>query len=254
MKYTSLISKLAAVTLLFGCGSTQRNPNEALAASGGSGSEEVHPDGSTAATLPGPLEIAGVFNVRQVGMLPAGAKRLKEHIVIRSGDLHDLDDSGCAALHTLGVAAIVDLRDEPDLSNRPDNDCGKPSRITGLSLPKLLPPGLDNYTATLDALEPKLAPLFSTLSQTDGTVLIHCVIGRDRATLVTSLVLLALGVQDADVLENAATNQDASVTVEAGWFAGVFGRIAASGGVDSYLALHGVSADVLAQVRTAMTE
>jgi protein-tyrosine phosphatase len=215
---------------------------------------ENQPDTATQVE-PGSVDIAGVFNARQVGTLAADPKRLRKQIVIRSGDLRDLTDIGCATLDTLHVSTIIDLRDEPDLSDRPDRDCGSPTRRSVLvSLPKLLPPNADNYLATLDAAEPKLPSLFSTLSQTQGSVLIHCVIGRDRATIITSLVLLALGVDEATMLANATSNQDSSVTVDASWFTTVLDRIHNAGGVEAYLTRLGVTGDQLAALRVAMTE
>lgn len=245
---------VAAMLWLFGCGSAQKNANELRLSTGGSSGVDTQSDGALVAG-PGTVDISGVFNARQVGTLAAGPKRLREHILIRSGDLRDLTDTGCATLDTLHVSTIIDLRDEPDLSDRPDRDCGNPARRSVLvSLPKLLPPNADNYRATLDAAEPKLPSLFAALSQTQGSVLIHCVIGRDRATLITSLVLLALGVDETTMLANATSNQDLSVTVDASWFTSVLDRIHGPGGIEAYLTQLGVTGDQIAALQFAMAE
>lgn len=203
----------------------------------------------------GPVEIGGVFNARHVGQLIAGSKRLRDHILMRSGDLSAITSAGCAMLDTLKVRAIIDLRDEPDLSNRPDAACGSTARAyVQVTLPKLLPPSVGNYNAMLDALEPKTAALFAALAVADGPVLIHCVIGRDRAMLTTALVLLALGVEPRMVIMDAATNHDPSVTVDAAWFTGLVSRVQAAGGIEGYLAIHGVAAGQLAELRGEMTE
>ena len=98
-------------------------------------------DTGGAATMLGEPMHFRVYNARHVGTLSAGSKHLREHIIIRSGDLYELADAGCASLEALKVASIIDLRDEPDLSNRPDRDCGIAERkLVQLSLPKLLPP------------------------------------------------------------------------------------------------------------------
>jgi len=251
---TDTIFSITAVLLLVACTSSPKSPDDAQDSMGGSAGAETTANAATGVE-PGPVDIEGVFNARQVGALQAGSATLKDQTLIRSGDLHDLTDAGCAALDTLSVKTIIDLRDDPDLSSRPDRDCGNPERSTVLvSLPKLLPPNLDNYNLTLDAIEPKLPDLFSALGRADGPALIHCVIGRDRATLVTSLVLLALGVNDEAVLANASSNQDASITVDAAWFAGAIDRIHAAGGIDPYLEERGVLAADLQALRAAMTQ
>ncbi len=253
MKSLASISTLVTMCLV-GCGAAQKSQSDLHASTGGASGNDNRPDGSTWVE-PGSVDIAGAFNARQVGTLAAGPKRLREHILIRSGDLRDLTDTGCATLDTLHVSTIIDLRDEPDLSDRPDRDCGNPARRSVLvSLPKLLPPNADNYRATLDAAEPKLPSLFAALSQTQGSVLIHCVIGRDRATLITSLVLLALGVDETTMLANATSNQDLSVTVDASWFTSVLDRIHGPGGIEAYLTQLGVTGDQIAALQFAMAE
>jgi protein tyrosine phosphatase (PTP) superfamily phosphohydrolase (DUF442 family) len=239
---------------LLGCSSARTGPSTVESSMGGT--VEVNSDaGTTASVVGGPLDIGGIFNARHVGTLAAGSKRLSDHILLRSGDLHDAIDAGCSSLNALGVRTVIDLRDEPDLSNRPDPSCGNAERNNvQITLPKLLPPSVDNYTATLTAAEPKLAALFAALTQANGPVLIHCVIGRDRATLTTALVLFALGVQEATVLADATTNQDPSVTIDATWFAGVTARIHDAGGIEAYLAQHGVTNEQIVELRNEMTQ
>jgi hypothetical protein len=239
---------------LLGCSSARTGPSNGNPSMGGT--VAVNPDAGTSATaVGGPLDIGGVFNARHMGTLAAGSKRLRDHILVRSGDLHDATDAGCATLNALNIRTIVDLRDEPDLSNRPDPNCGDAERANvQITLPKLLPPNADNYLATLGATEPKLPALFTALVQANGPVLIHCVIGRDRATLTTALVLLALGVDEPTVLTDATTNQDPSVTVDAAWFAGVTARIRDAGGIEAYLAQYGVTNEQIVELRNKMTE
>lgn len=68
--------------------------------------------------------------------------------------------------------------------------------------------------STLNALEPQIASLLQVITTVIGTVLINCAIGRERATLTMALILLALGVDEQEVITDATQNQDASVTVE----------------------------------------
>lgn len=240
--------------VLLGCSSARTGPSNVEPSS--SGTVEAVPDSGTGVEgVGGPVSIDGVFNARHVGTIAVGSRRLRDQILIRSGDLGAVTDAGCNSLNAMQLRTIIDLRDEPDLSSRPDRNCGvpEPTRVE-VTLPKLLPPNADNYLATLDATEPKLAALFTALTQADGPVLIHCVIGRDRATLTTALVLLALGVDEATVLNDAATNQDPTVNVDAKWFEGVTARIAEAGGILQYLEKHGVPAKQVEELRADMLE
>jgi hypothetical protein len=241
--------------LLMGCSASHQGAGNTSAAAGGSSSVTTDAGETSTVGSGGPVDIGGVFNARHVGTLAAGSKHLRDHILIRSGDLYDITEAGCATLGNLNLRTILDLRDEPNLSNRPDPSCGNAERSNvKVTLPKLLPPNVDNYNATLDATEPKLSALFTALVAANGPVLIHCVIGRDRATLTTALVLLALGVDEATVLADATTNQDPSVAVEATWFSGAITRIQGAGGIEPYLLQHGVTAAQLAELSSEMTE
>jgi len=122
-------------------------------------------------------------------------------------------------------------------------------------LPKILPPTAESYLQTLDAMEPKLDALFAELTR-EGALpaVIHCVIGRDRASLTLALVLLGLGAPQADVERDFVENQDTAGLTSAEWMSGVFARIEAAGGIDAYLAAHGVTADELAALRAQALE
>jgi hypothetical protein len=217
---------------------------------GGSGGDSLTQSG-------GPVSLSGVFNARQPGGLPAAdGRRVRNNLLIRTGDLHDLDATGCTQLDALNVHTVIDLRDATDRSARPDVACATTGRnYQPLELPKLLPPSSENYLATLVAAEPKLASIFGVLAVNDGLpAILHCVIGRDRASLITALVLLAVGAAESAVLADMVGNQDASIQMDRAWMDGVFARLHAQATVDAYLAVHGVPGDALAQLRSSMLE
>ncbi len=206
----------------------------------------------TAEEAGGPVALEGVVNARHLGTLKSSSgKSLRPKVLIRSGDLSQITSQGCEALAEADVRSILDLRDEPDLGNSPEAACALSGRsYLQFSLPKLLPPSSGIYLDTLDAIEPKLSELFTKVANAESNLLLHCVIGRDRANLVTALLLLAVGISQADVVKDFQENQDASITVEATWLDGVLGRIRDAGGIEAYLESHGVTE---AQ-RTALSE
>jgi hypothetical protein len=117
-------------------------------------------------------------------------------------------------------------------------------------LPKILPPSPTSYTQTLDAAEPKLAAIWGHLSGTDALpAIVHCVIGRDRASLLTAMLLLSLGVPQDQVVQDFVSNQDPTVSVEASWLQPMLDRVNAAGGIDAYLLSHGVTQAMLDQFR-----
>jgi len=155
------------------------------------------------------VTLTGVYNARQVGGLTtAGGQRVRPNILIRSGHLGGVQDAGCDELDALGVRTIIDLRAAAAVASAPDAECATDERtLYQANLPKILPPSSDAYLQTLEATEPELGEIFARLAAPDGLpAIIHCVIGRDRASLVTALVLLALGVPTEQILADFTGN------------------------------------------------
>ncbi len=243
-----------ACAILLGCPSNTAEPRSANTAGTGGGEGGATGGEGTTAT-PGPVDLgAAVVNARQVGGLAtAGGQRVRAGVLIRSGELSQVD---CGRLQALGIATVVDLRDAADAGATPDATCvTEQTRYYLADLPKILPPTAESYLQTLDAMEPKLDALFAELTR-EGALpaVIHCVIGRDRASLTLALVLLGLGAPQADVERDFVENQDTAGLTSAEWMSGVFARIEAAGGIDAYLAAHGVTADELAALRAQALE
>lgn len=224
-----------------------------VAPDSGAAGEGVEVAGETAG---GDAKLGGVFNARTLGSLASrSGKHLRPDALIRSGDLSAISADGCRRLDSLDIRLVLDLRDDPDRSAAPDAPCAITGRTyTNIELPKLLPPGADTYLRTLDALEPKLPDLFWALARAEGPILVHCVIGRDRANLVTALVLMALDIEEETILAEFVRNQDPSVVVDRAWFSTVLARIQDAGGVSAYLERHGVTKERLTEIRSALLE
>ena len=155
------------------------------------------------------LEWEGSFNVRDLGGLrTTGGPPTRWRSIIRGDALDRLTDSGSRQAVDYGVRTVVDLRNAgergPPVAARPaaittvraplepeDPDFhaayGGPLRATPLSYGALLERHPDRVADVLRAIA-RAAP---------GAVVVHCGIGRDRAGLV-SLVLLGLAGVTAD--------------------------------------------------------
>ncbi|MBN2194936.1 MAG: tyrosine-protein phosphatase [Polyangiaceae bacterium] len=253
-----LASLTSAGLVLFGCSGATESPRSANAAgTSGAGLGVAGDDGTGGPTGAegGPVDLgSAVVNARQLGgIVTESGQRVRANVLIRAGELSQVD---CARLRALEIATVVDLRDAADAAGTPDAACvSDETRYYLADLPKILPPNADSYLQTLDAMEPKLDAVFAELGR-DGALpaVVHCVIGRDRASLTMALVLLALGVPVAAVERDFVENQTTAGSTSAEWMSGVFARIDAAGRIDAYLAAHGVTADDVAGLRTQALE
>ena len=227
---------------------------------GGVGGSSSGSDGTTSCdgTPGGAVALPGVGNVRHTGGLPtAGGSCVKDNVLIRSGHLADLDSAGCAALEALSIQTVIDMRalgGSTGSGANPDADCVTTgTNYYNADVVKLLPPTADSYLQTLDAAEPKLAEIYSRLGTDDSLpAVIHCVIGRDRASLMMAVVLLSIGVSAADVVDDFVNNQEA--TVEAAWLQAAIDQIESEGGIDTYLQSHGVTAAQIDKLKALAIE
>ncbi len=223
-----------------------------------------------AAVLPGPSDLStaaedasvdrpelptAVHGFREVAGLTTGdAQVLRPGLLFRAGHLADLDAAGCAEVQELGLSSVIDLRSAAEAAALPDAVCVTHSvRHMVADLPKILPPSAASYAATLDAVEPKLAGIFEHFARPAGLpLLVHCVIGRDRANLMMALVLVALGVPREQIEDDFLHNQ--AMEVDPTWLAPLFARLEEAGGAAAYFAQHGVSASALAELRAQALE
>jgi protein-tyrosine phosphatase len=220
------------------------------------GAEPVDP-GADAGPPPSRwITLAGVMNTRDLGGWPVeGGGHIRWRVLVRSGELSGIDDAGCATLREMGLATVIDLRDGSDL-NRADAQCALDQvRYEVASMPKLLPPGADTYTQTLDQSGDSIRSIFSLLAEPDALpVLFHCVIGRDRVNVVTALIMLALGASRYTVLAEYALSNDIAMSVQDTWIEAVLDKVDDGGGIDAYLGSLGVTAGQLEALREAVVE
>src|SRR5690348_11737037 len=167
-----------------------------------------------------PLE--GGSNFRDFGGHRAADGTVRRGLVFRSAHLGGLTDADRAALGTLGVKTIVDLRGVNEAAETPHLIEGLACRVVGAHIePQLgehLRAGFENGTLTpfvvMNLLTdhyrdyprrgaPGFRTLFTTLS--DGThrpLVFHCTAGKDRTGFASALLLTLLGVHWDDVIED----------------------------------------------------
>lgn len=170
--------------------------------------------------------------------------------IMRGGHLSGLSDDGCQEFSNLGIKTVVDLRMESERTQLPEAACvTDQAAVIDATLPKLSP-SADNYVALLDETG-TVAALFVALGESGSyPVYIHCMIGRDRASTMTALVLMALGASDPTVVNEFDLNNDAGVSVDTGYIQAVIDEVKARGGIETYLTSLGVTSGQLEILRS----
>lgn len=168
----------------------------------------------------------GCLNVRELGGLPTedrGPTRFKA--VLRADSIRKLTDAGWESLLDYGVVCIVDLRFHSELAEDPPRDL--PIEVVHVSvLPELDSdhwPELDAledaapdqivarrevYLEFLERFRQRFAEAVRAIAEApEGTVVVHCLGGKDRTGLVSALVLRVAGVSIAEVAADYALSE-----------------------------------------------
>jgi len=107
--------------------------------------------------------------------------------------------------------------------------------LVDAAMPKLLPDTPENYLALLDQKQ-AVANVFGVLGDAGSyPVYFHCVIGRDRASFVAALILMALGANDETVMDEFELSAKADVAVKPECIQAVLDEVQGQGGIVAYL-------------------
>ena len=187
-----------------------------------------------------PPEIATLPNLRDLGgHRTADGGRLRPGVLYRSVDLSRLDDVGLRALAGLGIRTVYDLRTAQECSDRPDRLPAGARRVeldvladAEEDAPARLPEILKDPTlaeevfgggrterrfetayrgiVSLPSARRSYRALFRGLAEAAGEpALFHCTTGKHRTGWAAASLLLVLGVDHDDVVEDyLRTNRD----------------------------------------------
>jgi protein tyrosine phosphatase (PTP) superfamily phosphohydrolase (DUF442 family) len=196
-----------------------------------------------------------VRNARDIGgWAVEGGKYTVCDKVYHGGDLTKLDEQ-CDDFATLGIKTVLDLRAESEQAAAPNAACvdSTATSVTA-ALPKLLPDSPENYEALLDATDAWKA-FFDTLADEQNyPVYTHCIIGRDRAGLAGTMMMLLLGASEKTAEEEFVLSEDAEVPVKVASFRAFVAELNNRGGIDTYLDGAGVSAAQRDTIRGLLLE
>src|SRR3954454_11707112 len=153
----------------------------------------------------------GCINVRDLG----GLGRIRRGALVRADALQNLTPAGWAALEAHGIRTVVDLRNPDEIG---EDAAPRPPGLTTLRIPL---DGMEDsefwsrwlhrpefgtphyYGPWLERFPGRAARALAAIARAEpGGVAYHCGIGRDRAGLVTMLLLAALEVPPEQIVED----------------------------------------------------
>lgn len=152
------------------------------------------------------LEIPVTYNFRSVAGTAPG-------VLYRSDALAKVNREGRARLRGLGVRRVIDLRSDLDrrlggadrlwgvgatLVKVPMLAGAKKSDVYSLTLERMYRDLLDRHAGAFGAVVREVAEV------SGGAVVVHCTAGKDRSGVAAALIQLAVGVDEATVLEDYA--------------------------------------------------
>jgi protein-tyrosine phosphatase len=186
------------------------------------------------------LEWEGCLNVRDLGGLPTDDGRFTQAgRVVRADNIRKLSETGWQSFADHGVRRVVDLRMPVELAEDPprslDVDVVHVS-VFGDETDEAYVAELDAHLASvedvadhyvysyvdwLERYRGHFGRAFAAIADADGTVLVHCMGGKDRTGVVSGLLLRLVGVPYSVIGEDyavTAVNLEPSTSV---WIAEV---------------------------------
>jgi protein-tyrosine phosphatase len=179
---------------------------------------------------PGWIDLAGAYNVRDLGGLPAGDRRVRRFALVRGDSPDGLTDADIATLRDLvGLRSVLDLRtaaEVPDEISRiaaagieclhiPLIDLS--GTLSGsMLLAEMVSDGAAAYRRMLTAAAPRMPRIIQfLLGQDRAPALIHCAAGKDRTGIVVAVLLAAAGVDHEAIVADYLATAERLATVRA---------------------------------------
>ncbi|MFE8585675.1 tyrosine-protein phosphatase [Sphingomonas sp. NCPPB 2930] len=168
------------------------------------------------------LPLQGGRNFRDLGgYRTADGRMVKWGLLYRSGQMHDLTPADYVTLQRLGIRTVCDFRDTRERAGEPTLwPAGRKPKVLSddyaLDMSGMMLPGdpstwtHEQVVAAMTATYPKLldqfrgqyARMFAELLAGDVPLAFHCTAGKDRTGVAAALLLTALGVPRATIVED----------------------------------------------------
>jgi protein-tyrosine phosphatase len=167
------------------------------------------------------IALQGQTNFRDLGGYEtADGRHVRWGMIFRSGELSHLTGADYREISTLGIHTVYDLRDQSERASQPTNWGANPVRafasaktgtISG-TMSRLSDPTIDAasaqaaladfYAQMPDLYAPEYRVIVHELLDGRAPLLLHCTAGKDRSGVASALILTALGVPRATVVQD----------------------------------------------------
>lgn len=157
------------------------------------------------------IPVDGVFNVRDVGGIPAKGGRIRDGVLLRSGNLASASPAGAAELAGR-VQQIVDLRDDQEVATQPSARTDVPTTHLPLFLGSVASFFSDDssledlYQHLLEQSGERITDAVRVIARGPST-LVHCTVGKDRTGVTVALALSAVGADREAVIADYALTE-----------------------------------------------
>jgi protein-tyrosine phosphatase len=162
------------------------------------------------------LPLDGPRNFRDLGGYPTReGRRVRWGQIFRADSLADLSEADIAYLQRLGLARVIDLRGNAEVSERPNRLAGRApfayvqlpigeSDLSPAEWARKFEAGefgeidaswlVRGYQRTLDERAHRVGAVLKQLAAAPSPAVFHCTAGKDRTGIVSAVLLLLLGV------------------------------------------------------------
>jgi protein tyrosine/serine phosphatase len=172
------------------------------------------------------LDWDGCLNVRDLGghrTTDGGETHFGE--IVRADSVRQLSDTGWRAAVDYGVRTVVDLRMDAELEADPpaelpvdvlhlpffyeDEEAFAEVEAASAAAADTASATREVYLVFLERFRANVAAAFAAVARApDGTVVVHCMGGKDRTGLLVALLLRVAGVDDAQVAADYSVSEE----------------------------------------------
>ena len=172
----------------------------------------------TTATLTRDITLEVAHNVRHIGGYRTRGGRITSPAFIRAGGLQNLTAGSLEAIRSMGIRTVVDFRSAPERDEHATPDLA-PYALRHVVAPVFesdgSPAGLATnfpgyptvYRSFLETGRDAYRTLAETIAESNGGLLFHCAVGKDRTGVAAALLLDLAGVPQEVIIEDYAHSE-----------------------------------------------
>lgn len=149
------------------------------------------------------------YNTRDIGGYCTTEGKHIQYSAFWRGDLpNEITDCDVAAMLSVGMTDVIDLRSQDEVRRQPCAFAAvrglhyRHCALAGEGRVPSSPDGVADSYMEIAAGHAVMSEVMRGIAHAKGGVLCHCTAGKDRAGVVTAILMMLVGVSDEDILEN----------------------------------------------------